>query len=281
MRKLMITLAAGALAAFLCLPAFADNGTTTTVTTTVTVPATTTTTTTPTTTTTTPTTTTTTPTTTTGTTTVAQTPSSPRRNLHWFAGTATAVSDSSITVGVLWTGPNDGAFNGQNLTVSVPTSTRIFGPRHRPIALGQIQVGDLVSVRASGTDASSLTAVRIQQNCNCHWVGGTISALASNTVSVSVKRTGPFDTVLNNTTVNIATDGNTVYLQNHRGRRIGYADLKVGEGVGVVFSADGFFKAPGFNPATAHFDAKRIHVWGVRQVPPPSSDAASAASVSD
>ena len=60
----------------------------------------------------------------------------------------------------------------------------------------------------------------------------------------------------------------------------GHGRLHSCEGVGVVFSANGFFKAPGFNPATATFTAKRVHVWPKRRVPPASSDASAAAGVS-
>jgi len=164
--------------------------------------------------------------------------------------------------------------------VSVIDRTRINqGPHRGPIALADIQNGDLVAVRAAGADASSLTALRIHVFCNCHWIGGTISGIGSNSFSVSVKRTGPYDTVLNGTTVSIGVDDHTVYLRGRRRARIGFGDLKVGEGVGVVFSANGFFKAPGFDPTTATFTAKRAHVWGVRQVPPASSDSSAAAGV--
>ncbi len=126
---------------------------------------------------------------------------------------------------------------------------------------------------------SSLTAVAIRVWCNCHWVGGTISSVGSSSLGVAVTRTGPYDTVLDNQTVTLQANEYTVYLRGRRRFRLGFSDLKVGEGVGVVFAADGFFKAPGFNPATATFTAKRVHVWGLRQVPPPSSDAGSTAQV--
>ena len=199
---------------------------------------------------------------------------------HWFAGTVTAVGSSSLTVGVLWTGPNDGSLNGQSVNVAVATQTRINqGPHHQAIALASISTGDLVAVRASG-DASSLTARRIHVFCNCHWIGGTVSSVGSTSFSVAVKRTGPYDTVLDNTTVTLQTNQYTVYLAGHRRARIGLSDLEPGEGVGVVFAADGFFKAPGFDPTKATFTAKRVHVWGQRQVPQASSDAGASASVS-
>ena len=200
--------------------------------------------------------------------------------VHWFAGTVTAVGPSSVTLGVLWTGPNDGFLNGQSVNVNVVTRTRINqGPHHRAIALASVAVGDLVAVRAT-SDLTSLTARRIHVFCNCHWIGGTVNSVGSTSFSVDVKRTGPYDTVLDNTTVTLQTDQYTVYLRGRNRARIGLSDLKPGEGVGVVFAADGFFKAPGFDPTKATFTAKRVHVWGQRQVPPASTDAGSSASVS-
>ncbi len=267
MHKLILLVAA---AAFLSIAGFAaaDTSPTTTVSTTTTTVSTPTTTTTGTT------------TTTVGTTTTTQSPVRRGRG-HWFAGSVSSVGDASITVGVLWTGPNDGSFNGQTLTVAVPSNTRINeGPGHKAIALAQIQAGDLVSVRARGDDASSLTAVKIHVFCNCHWVGGTISSLGTSSFQVSVKRTGPYDTVLANTTITLQVNADTVYLVGPLHRRVAFSDLKVGEGVGVVFAATGFFKAPGFDPTTATFTAKRVHVWGHRQVPPASTDSSSAAQIS-
>ena len=140
-------------------------------------------------------------------------------------------------------------------------STRINGPHHKPIALAQIQVGDLVAVRAIGNDLTSLTAARIRDFCNCHWIGGTIASVGSGSFTVNVKRTGPYDTVLDNTTITLGTNALTVYLRGPHRARLGFSDLTVGEGVGVVFSANGFFKAPGFDPTTATFTAARVHVW--------------------
>ena len=212
--------------------------------------------------------------------TTSQSPDRKQGRGHWFAGSVSSVGDSSITVGVLWTGPNDGYLNGQTVTVAVPSNTRISeGPRHKAIALASIQPGDLVSLRARGADASSLTAVKIHVFCNCHWVGGTISSVGTTSFQVSVKRTGPYDGVLANTTITLQVNAETVYLAGPHHRRIAFSDLKVGEGVGVVFAADGFFKAPGFDPTTATFTAKRVHIWGHRQVPPPSTDSSSAAQI--
>jgi hypothetical protein len=209
-----------------------------------------------------------------------------RAHQHWFAGQVTAVGTDSLSVGVLWTGPNDGSLNGTTVTVAVSDRTRINGPHHRPIALAQIQVGDLVAARGVGigSDLSTLTAAKIRDFCNCHWVGGTIASITPGTTpgtgsfTVAVTRTGPYDTVLDSTTITLGTNALTVYLRGPHRARLGFSDLTVGEGVGVVFSANGFFKAPGFDPTTATFTAKRVHVWPQRFVPPVSSDAADAAS---
>ena len=272
MRKLILLFAAGFLVAAFALPAFADSTPATThhhrhdnhhATPVVTTPVTTT------------------PATTTANTRPRRrrrAPIAARRHLHWLAGTVTSVGTDSLTVGVLWTGPNDGSYNGQTLTVSVVTQTRINeGPHRTPIALGQIQPNDLVSLRAAGDSATSLTAARIHVYCNCHWVGGTISGVGTSSFTVQVSRTGPYDTVLNGQNVTIQVNSNTVYLRGRHRGRIALSDLQTGEGVGVVFSADGFFRAPGFNPATATFTAKRVHVWPKRQVPPASTDASASA----
>jgi hypothetical protein len=204
----------------------------------------------------------------------------PPAGVHWFAGTVTAVGPSSVTVGVLWTGPNDGSLNGQTVTVNVVTQTRINqGPHHRPIALAAISTGDLVAVRAMG-DTGGLTARRIHVFCNCHWIGGTIGTVGSASFTVNVTRTGPYDGVLDNTQVTLQTNQYTVYLRGPHRARIGLSDLQPGAGVGVMFAADGFFRAPGFDPTKATFTAKRVHEWGVRQVPAPSSDASVTAGIS-
>jgi hypothetical protein len=274
MRKLalIVVFAAGLAVSVLGLPAFADSGPASTSTQTSTTASTTTTTTT----------TSSTPTSTVTVTTPAPAVTTPNGHppVHWFAGSVSSVGDGTLTVGVLWTGPNDGSLNGQTVTLAVSDHTRIFGPGHRAIALASIQQGQLVGVRAAGADLSSLTAVRIRVWCNCHWVGGTISSVGTSSFDVAVSRTGPYDTVLDNHEVTMQVNQYTVYLGGRRRFRLGLSDLKIGEGVGVVFSADGFFKAPGFDPTTATFTAKRVHVWGHRQVPPPSSDASSSAQVS-
>jgi uncharacterized protein DUF5666 len=199
---------------------------------------------------------------------------------HWFAGSVSAVGSSSLTVGVLWTGPHDSTLNGQSVTVSVDSNTEIVSGKDKtPVPLSSIQNGDLVGVVASGSDLSSMTALRVHVFCNCHWIGGTISSLDSSSLTVQVKKTGPYDTVLAGQAVTIGVDGKTTYILGKDKTPIQFSDLKVGEGVGVIFSANGFFKAPGFDPSKAIFTAKQVHVWGHRQVPVASTDASKAAQV--
>jgi Domain of unknown function (DUF5666) len=202
-------------------------------------------------------------------------------HLHWFAGSVSSVAESTITVGVLWTGPNDGYLNGQTVTLTVAPNARISqGPHRRPIALAAIQMNDLVAIRAQGDSSTDLTAYMIHDRCNCHWVGGTIGTVGTSSFTVNVTRTGPYDTVLDNTAITLQVNDLTVYLRGSHRARIGLGDLQSGQGVGIVFGANGFFKAPGFDPTTAIFTAKRVHVWGNGAVPSPSTDASAAAGVS-
>jgi hypothetical protein len=201
---------------------------------------------------------------------------------HWFAASVSSVGSDSLTVGVLWTHQHDSSLNGQLTAVAVNSDTQITSGKDKTaISLSDIQAGDLVAVVASGSgsDLTSLTATKIHVYCNCHWVGGTVSAIGTSSVTVQVKRTGPYDTVLSGQAVPINVDSNTVFIAGKDKTAISFSDLKVGEGVGVVFSADGFFKAPGFDPSTANFTAKQIHVWGHKMVPLASSDASVAAAV--
>jgi hypothetical protein len=214
---------------------------------------------------------------------LAATPNSTRTHNHWLAGSVSAVSSNSVTVGVLWTGPRDGALNGQSVTLSVDSTTSIVSGKDRtPVLLSSLQPGDLVGVRAtgSGADLTTLAATRIHVYCNCHWVGGKIAAIGTSTLTVQVNRTGPFDTVLGGQSVTIGLGADTSYLQGRAKTAIQLSDLKVGESVGVVFSANGFFKAPGFDPSTATFVATRVHVWGHGPVPAASSDGSVTAQVS-
>jgi hypothetical protein len=191
---------------------------------------------------------------------------------EWFAGSVSAVGTDSLTVGVLWTGPHDGSLNGQTLTLSVPSGTVIVkgvDGRRFPISLSQIQPNDLVAINASGTGPSALVASKVVDYCDCHFISGTVGTTTttpSDSFTVQVQHTGPYDTVLEGQLVTLQTTGSTIYLQGRGGWRhitpISFTDLTAGEHIAVIFAANGFFKAPGFNPATATFTASRVEVWG-------------------
>ena len=205
----------------------------------------------------------------------AQADTTPRAHTHWFAGSVTAASSSSVTLNVLWTGKQDGQLNGQSVSVALDANTQIVYGKDK----SSIAPGDLVGIRATATDKTlaSLTATKIHVFCNCHWIGGTISAIGSSSLSIQVARTGPYDTVLKDKNVTVQVDGSTTYIKGKDKTQISLSDLKVGDGVGVVFSASGFFKDPNFDPSSAMFTAKRVHLWAKKQVPPPSSDSSAAA----
>jgi len=203
-----------------------------------------------------------------------------KAHAHWFAGSVSSVGSDSLSLTVLWTGPKDGQLNGQSVTVAVNGDTQIVSGKDKTaVPLSSIQAGDLVGLRATAADSTlaSLTATHIRVWCNCHWVGGTIGSIGGSSITVHVARTGPYDTVLKDHDVTIQVNGSTTYLKGKAKTPITLADLKVGDGVGVVFGANGFFKAPGFNPETATFTASKVHEWQKRQVPPPSSDAGTSA----
>jgi hypothetical protein len=201
----------------------------------------------------------------------------------WFAGSVAGVASSSLTVNVLWTGPHDSSLAGQTLKVSVPPSTRIqSGKHHRPIALGSIQLDDLVAIRAVTDDDSNFSATGIHVSCNCHWIGGTISSVpsAGSSLTVHVDRSGPYDGVILHHDVTLHVNDTTIYLRGKHDHRIPFRSLRIGDGVGIVFAANGFFKAPSFDPSTATFTAKQVHAWNRRHVPEPESDAQAAADTS-
>jgi Domain of unknown function (DUF5666) len=204
------------------------------------------------------------------------TPPVKKPHVHWFAGQVTAASSSSVSVNVLWTGKHDGQLNGQTVTVALDANTEIDYGKGK----SSISPGDLVGIRATADDdktLASLTATKIHVYCNCHWIGGTISAIGSSTLSIQVARTGPYDTVLKDKDVTVQLDSSTEYVKGKDKTEISLSDLKVGDGVGVVFSASGFFKDPNFDPSSATFTAKRVHLWARKQVPPPATDANAAA----
>jgi hypothetical protein len=207
--------------------------------------------------------------------------SAPKVPHHHFAGAVTAVGNDSVTVDVLWTGKHDTQLLNTTVTVAVTGDTALTSGKPRtPIALSAIHQGDLVGVGVtSDAGLTSLSAVRIHVSCNCHWLGGTIASVGSSSLVVHVAKTGPFDRVLKGTDVTLQLNGSTQYVQGKEKTPIALSDLKVGDHVGVVFGASGFFKAPGFNAATATFTAKRVRDRGTKAASP-AADASSVATTS-
>jgi hypothetical protein len=198
---------------------------------------------------------------------------------HRVAGAVTAVGTGSVTLDVLVTGKKDTQLLSTSVTVAVTSTTALTsGKAHTPIALSAIKAGDLVGVgfTSAAADLSAPTAVRIHLNCNCHWIGGTIASLGSSSVAVQVKKTGPYDTVLKGQAVTVQLTGATAYVQGKAKTPIALGDLKVGDRVGVVFGASGFFRSPLFNAATATFTAKRVRDWGAKAAVPGSGTDADA-----
>ena len=192
----------------------------------------------------------------------------------WLAGSVTTASSTSVGVDVLWTGPKDVQLKGQTVTVALDASTKIVYGKGQ----SSIDPGDLVRVLATSGDStlSTLTAKRIHVDCNCHWIGGTITSIGS-TLVVHAARTGPYDGVLKGHDVTLQLNGSTTYIEGRNKTPITLSNLKDGDKVGVVFSASGFFKDPSFDPRTATFTALRVHYWPGNATPSVSSDAGAAA----
>lgn len=208
----------------------------------------------------------------------AQAASTPKQQLHWFAGAVASASSSSVSVNVLWTGKHDTQLDGKTVSVAIDSSTQIvFGK-------GQtgIDPGDLVRVRATATDSTlaTLTAKLIHVNCNCHWIAGTVGSVGSSSIVVHAARTGPYDRVLNGHDVTLQVNSSTIYIEGKAKTPITLGDLKAGDRVGVVFGASGFFNDPNFNPETATFTAKRVHYWPGKATPSAASDSDLAAGTS-
>jgi hypothetical protein len=162
----------------------------------------------------------------------------------WFAGAVTSAGSGSVSLDVLWTGPHDTQLNGTSVAVGITPSTNIvYGKGQSSIA-----AGDLIRVRATGVGSATLTAKRIHVNCNCHFAAGTLDAISSSELRVSVDKTGPYDGVLKGQEVTFQAGSTSV------------GSLKVGDRVRVTFAATGFFKDPSFDWQTATFTAKRLHI---------------------
>jgi hypothetical protein len=195
------------------------------------------------------------------------------QNLLFLAGSVVSVGSGSVTVDVMWTGKNDQQLDGKQVNVAVDATTKIAYGKGQT----SIDPGDLVRIHAVAADATlaSLTARRIHVNCNCHWVGGTLTAISPGLIRVNVSRTGPYDKVLNGNEVKIGLDSSTKYVEGKDRHPITLSDLSIGDKVGVVFGASGFFKDPNFDWHTATFTAKLVHLHRDKgEAPTPAGDGA-------
>jgi len=188
-----------------------------------------------------------------------------------FAGSVVSTGDGTVVVNVIWA--KSGSFTaGQQVTVGVGPVTKITkNPDREPATLGDVKPGDLVGVGVVQAQDGPLTARRIHISCNCHWVGGTVTGNDGTTLTVEVAKTGPFDTVLAGHSVKIGLVAATNYLQGRDKHPITAADVKVGDKVGVIFAASGFFRQPGFDWTAATFTAKRVQDWKRRSPAQPQA----------
>jgi len=187
-----------------------------------------------------------------------------------FAGSVSSTGNGTVTVNVIWAKAGT-VTAGEQVTVAVDPQTKITkGPKRSPATLDDVKAGDLVGVGTAQASGGPLTARRIHISCNCHWIGGTVTANDGTTLTVQAAKTGPFDTVLAGHAVKIGLASGTTYLEGRGKHPITAPDVKVGDKVGVVFAASGFFQQPGFDWTAATFTAKRVHDWKQRspQQPP-------------
>ena len=191
---------------------------------------------------------------------------------RFFAGSVTSASSSSVTVDVLWTGKGDTQLDGRQVTVAISSDTQIVYGKGQT----SIDPGDLVRIHAAAADAAltSLTAKKIHVDCNCHWIGGTLTAISPGLIRVNVARTGPYDKVLKGNEVKVNLDSSTMYVAGKDRHQISLSDLSLGDKVGVVFAASGFFKDPNFDWQNATFTAKRVHLFQRDATPTPDGDGA-------
>jgi hypothetical protein len=175
----------------------------------------------------------------------------------FLAGSVVSADSGHVTVDVLLTGKHDTQLDGKQVSVAIASDTAIvYGKGH-----SSIDPGDLVGIHATSADASlsTLTARRIHVRCNCHVAAGTLTAISPGLIRVNVKRTGPYDTVLNGNEVKFDVDSSTKFVQG-KDKTITIGDLSIGDTVGVVFGASGFFRDPNFDWQDATFTAKVVHL---------------------
>jgi uncharacterized protein DUF5666 len=187
----------------------------------------------------------------------------------FLAGSIVSADSGHVTVDVLLTGKNDTHFDGTQVSVAITSATTIDYGKGQ----SSIDPGDLVGIHATAADASlsTLTARKIHVACNCHWAAGMLTAISPGLIRVNVKRTGPYDTVLNGNEVKFGLDSTTKFVGGRDKKAISISDLSVGDTVGVTFSASGFFRDPDFKWQDATFTAKLVHLRRYRTAASPRS----------
>lgn len=184
---------------------------------------------------------------------------------RWLGGTVAAVGPTSVSIAVKKAGKADRSLVGQTVTVAVTGTTQFTGKGAKQ--LSDVQTDDTVAVSATGDATQGLTAVRLRDvtGTHLHWIAGSVTAVSSSSITVSVKRTGPYDTPLANQTATFAVDSSTVVIRNREGSNASIGDVQTGMTVGVLFSARG-------RNFTSGLTATRIHIWEKTAVSQVQSD---------
>jgi len=189
---------------------------------------------------------------------LADNPPAAHAHGHFLAGSVVSAGSGQVTVDVSLTGKHDQQLDGKQVVVAVTTDTKIVYGRGQ----SSIDPSDLVGIHATAADAtlSTLTARRIRVACNCHFAAGKLTAISPGLIRVDVARTGPYDKVLNGNEVKFDVDSSTKFVEGKAKKPITIGDLSIGDTVGVIFGASGFFRDPNFNWQDATFTAKLVHL---------------------
>jgi hypothetical protein len=176
----------------------------------------------------------------------------------FLAGSVVSADSGQLTVDVSFTGKHDQQLDGKQVSVAITADTKIVYGKGQ----SSIDPGDLVGVHATAADASlsTLTARKIHVACNCHFAAGKLTAISPGLIRVNVAKTGPFDKVLNGNEVKFDVDSSTTFVEGKDKKPIMIGDLSIGDTVGVIFGASGFFRDPNFNWQDATFTAKQVHL---------------------
>ena len=176
----------------------------------------------------------------------------------FLAGSVVSADSGHVMVDVLLTGKNDQQLDGKQVSVAITADTKIDYGKGQ----SSIDPGDLVGIHATAADASlsTLTARKIHVACNCHWTAGKLTAISPGLIRVNVAKTGPYDKVLNGNEVKFDVDSSTKFVEGKDKKPITIGDLSIGDTVGVMFSASGFFRDPNFKWQDATFTARLVHL---------------------